>query len=118
MNPLEKHLKEVINPCWNFAQRAKTFEDELQNCILGLVGEAGELADNVKKMLYHTEKPAGTYRPKMLLESGDVGFYWVKFNDLMGFELDDILAENRKKLESRHPELGKVEERFAGDYIR
>lgn len=117
MNPLEKHLATVINPAWNYAGRCKTRNDEIMNATLGLVGEAGETGDQVKKMMFHTEKPEAFHREKIVSELGDVFFYATKLMDLLGITLGEVLDVNRAKLESRHPELGKVTERFAVGYI-
>lgn len=114
-NPLEQHLKEVINPCWNYAGRIDSPEGHLQNAVLGLVGEAGEVADIVKKMLYHTS--GLDYTEKLKHELGDVAFYFAKVMELSGLSLEDVLQANREKLQSRHPELGVVSERFGTGYI-
>jgi NTP pyrophosphatase (non-canonical NTP hydrolase) len=114
----KKHLEEVINPCWNYAGRCDTWKDEVHNAVLGLAGEAGETADQVKKMFYHTEKKEGHHKDKLVHELGDVFFYTIKFMDLMGITLSEVLEANREKLQSRHPELGKVKERFSDGYIK
>lgn len=116
----EKHLHEVINPSWNYMGAAETWEDEVDNCVLGLVGEAGELANKVKKMWYHTRPGEDTshYIDEIELEEGDILYYIAKLNDLLKFKLDRVLAKNKAKLESRHPELGKVETRFGEGYIK
>jgi NTP pyrophosphatase (non-canonical NTP hydrolase) len=115
-NPLEVHLNEVVNPAWNFAGRIKDYDGHLQNAAIGLAAEAGEVLDIVKKMVYHTE--GVDYTEKMKHELGDVCFYLAKTLELTGLTLEEVLAANREKLESRHPELGKVKERFADGYIR
>ena len=108
----KKHLDEIINPAWNFASRCKTWQDEAMNAVLGLGGEAGEIVDQCKKMFYHTEKPFDFHRAKLVSELGDSLFYHIKFMELMGITVEEALADNRSKLESRHPELGKVTERY------
>jgi NTP pyrophosphatase (non-canonical NTP hydrolase) len=118
MSKLKKHLEEVINPAWNFAGRAKTVEDEKLNAYIGLSSEAGELLDILKKERFHSPKEPGFYRDKKLSEFGDVFYYLLKAMDLDNFTVKEVLAYNRKKLESRHPELGKVTERFGKDAIR
>lgn len=117
-NEFQKHLDEVINKTWNYAGRCQTHKDEVMNAVLGLAGEAGETADQVKKFYYHAEKSDEFHKDKLTQELGDVFFYAIKFMDLMGISLDEVLAANRAKLQSRHPELGKVTERFADGYIR
>lgn len=115
MDIWQKHLNEVVNSCWNYAGRINDFDGHISNAVLGLTGESGEVADVLKKMLYHTEKD---YREKMLYELGDVAFYLLKTIELMGFSNEEVLAANRKKLESRHPEMGVVDVRFGTDAIR
>jgi NTP pyrophosphatase (non-canonical NTP hydrolase) len=114
----KKHLDEVINPCWNFAGRCDSKEDEITNAILGLGGEAGEIVDQVKKMLFHSPKPEGFHRAKLVSEFGDSFFYHIKAMELLGITLEECLAQNREKLQSRHPELGKVTERFGPEAIK
>lgn len=118
MAKLKRHLKEVINPVWNFAGRASSVEMEKLNAYIGLSSESGELLDILKKEVFHTPKPSEFYRDKKLSEFGDVLYYLTKAADLEGFTFKEILAYNKKKLESRHPELGKVGERFGKDAIR
>lgn len=114
----KSHLENVINVCWNYAGRCDTHKDQVMNAILGLGGEAGEIVDQVKKMYYHTEKPEGFHRAKLVSEFGDSFFYHIKAMDLLGITLEEVLAENRRKLASRHPEMGQVTERFGVDYIK
>lgn len=118
VNPLEDHLKEVVNKTWNYAKRCQTFEDHVLNAVLGLAGEAGEVADLHKKMLFHSEREAGFYQEKLKHELGDVCFYLAKVLELYGFTLEEVLAANKEKLASRHPELGTVTERFQQGYIK
>lgn len=121
------HLNEVIAKTWNYAKRSLNVKDEMMNAVLGLCGETGEVADIFKKAFYHTEKDDAEdyYGPKLTLELGDVLFYWLKVVDLSKPEgtttdeyIDQIIAANRAKLASRHPELGQVTERFGADAIR
>lgn len=118
MDNLDTHLQEVINPAWNFAHRADTLDKEKLNALIGLASEAGETLDILKKQLFHTEKPEEFFREKYLSELGDVIYYWTKSVDLLGFTIEEILAYNKTKLQSRHPELGVVTERFGKDAIR
>lgn len=118
MSKFDKHLEEVINPAWNFAGRCTTKDQEKLNALIGLASEAGETLDIAKKQFFHTEKSEEAFRDKYLSELGDVIFYWLKSVDLLGFTHKEVLDYNKKKLESRHPELGKVTERFGKDAIR
>lgn len=115
---LDQHYKNVVTRCWNYAKRCKTKNDHLMNAVLGLAGEAGEVADQVKKMCYHSKKPLAFHREKLVSELGDVFFYAIKFMKLMGITLEEVIEANTAKLQSRHPELGKVQERFMNGYIK
>lgn len=88
------------------------------NALIGLASEAGETLDIGKKMWFHSEKPFDYFRPKLVLELGDILYYFLKVLDEFGITVDEVLAGNKKKLESRHPELGVVTERFGKDAIR
>jgi len=88
------------------------------NALVGLASEAGETLDIGKKMWFHTEKPFSEFRAKLVLELGDILYYFLKTLDLFGITMEEVVDGNRAKLESRHPELGKVTERFSGNYIR
>jgi len=118
MDALNKHYEEVVAPCWNYAKRCNTWNDHVNNAALGLAGEGGEVADQVKKMLYHTEKPLEFHKQKVTQELGDVVFYMLKLMNILDISMDDVLTANREKLQSRHPELGQVVERFGEGYIR
>ncbi len=117
-SPLERHLDEVVNVSWNFASRIQTQEGHEQNALIGLASEAGETLDVGKKMWFHSEKPEGFWREKLLSELGDVIYYWLKALDVFGFSIQEVLAYNQKKLESRHPEFGVVSERFGKEAIK
>lgn len=112
------HLKDVVNETWNFSKRLDTPEKHEMNAFVGLASEAGETLDIIKKKQFHTEKPSEEFREKLLYELGDIIYYWLKAVELCGFTHTEVIEGNREKLASRHPELGKVKERFSGDYIR
>lgn len=99
----DEHLEQVINKSWNFAGKLESERDHILNAVLGLAGEAGEVADLHKKMFYHTDKDGR--QEELLNELGDVAFYLIKVLDLYGWKLEDALEVNRTKLMKRHPKF-------------
>jgi NTP pyrophosphatase (non-canonical NTP hydrolase) len=68
---------------------------------LGLAGEAGEVADIVKKSQYAVAQPVD--REKLLLELGDALWYLTYIAGHYGLTLEEVMAANIGKLERRHP---------------
>lgn len=68
---------------------------------LGVAGEAGEVADIIKKELGH-----GHVRDaeKMAKEIGDVLWYLAVLADEYGYNLSDIATMNIEKLKARYPD--------------
>ncbi len=69
---------------------------------LGLSGEAGEVADKVKKVIRDRD---GIFdesaREDIMLELGDVLWYVSQLSSELGFELEEIAKANLYKLASR-----------------
>lgn len=76
------------------------FKDKLSNYALGLTGEAGEVADLIKKALYHGHKLDSVEIKK---ELGDVMHYVAGLAEFLGFTLEEIGFENIEKLKTRYP---------------
>lgn len=75
--------------------------DELAIIALGLAGEAGEVADYVKKVRAHG-KPMN--RDALAKELGDVLYYIARAASSLGFALSEVAQANVSKLRARYPE--------------
>lgn len=73
----------------------------LSNVGLGLTGEAGEVADLIKKHLHHGHE---LNREHLAKELGDVAWYLAVGAHIIGYKLEDILQMNVNKLRARYPE--------------
>ena len=71
---------------------------------LGLAGEAGEVADVVKKVVHHRHPLDGAAREKLIKELGDVLWYVAHAASVLGVTLDDVAAANVEKLRRRYPD--------------
>lgn len=89
--------KEMVRP---FASPAE-FRDRMACGGLGLAGEAGEAADQVKKYLYHGHS---LDLPKLKNELGDILWYVATLADALDMSLGDVAQGNVDKLKRRYPE--------------
>lgn len=69
---------------------------------LGLVGEAGEVADKIKKILRDSDGVVSEIkREELKKELGDVLWYLAQLATELNLSLEEIAALNIKKLQSR-----------------
>ena len=69
---------------------------------LGLAGEAGEVADKVKKVIRdHNGEFSEELKLEIAKELGDVLWYCANISHDMGFTLDTIAKLNIEKIQSR-----------------
>lgn len=68
---------------------------------LGLCGESGELAENLKKVIFHGHP---LNEAALRNELGDVLWYWVFLCETLGFAVDDVMTANVEKRRKRFPE--------------
>jgi len=87
------------------ARKTAIYPDKDKNFIyptLGLVGESGEVAEKIKKIL-RDKKGIFDYESKLALkkELGDVLWYLSNLCDELDFSLSDVANENLEKLNLR-----------------
>lgn len=69
---------------------------------LGMAGEAGEVADKVKKVIRDNNADFSPLKcEEIALEIGDVMWYCAVLADRIGYRLDTIARMNNRKLKSR-----------------
>ncbi|TSC68247.1 MAG: MazG family pyrophosphatase [Parcubacteria group bacterium Gr01-1014_72] len=89
------------------AKKTDTYQDKpphdrLFYATLGLVGESGEVAEKVKKILRDQRGAVSEEkRQELKKELGDVLWYVAKFARELEFTLDEVAAGNIEKLYSR-----------------
>ncbi len=82
-------------------------EHVLTYSALGLTGESGEVAEMIKKAVYHGHP---LDREALCKELGDVLWYLSVMAEGLGISLEEIAVKNIEKLRARYPE-GFSEER-------
>lgn len=75
--------------------------DRLINFGLGIVGEAGEVADHVKKVIFHGHEMD---KDKLIEELGDNLWYIATLATTAGTTLEKVMEMNVLKLKLRYPD--------------
>jgi NTP pyrophosphatase (non-canonical NTP hydrolase) len=82
--------------------RDKDAPDEFMHLVLGLVGEAGEIAEKVKKLVRDKNGDLGQLdRDDIAAELGDVLWYAAVLANFLGLSLNDVAQRNVDKLADR-----------------
>ena len=104
---------EATRDCDVFLDRIEELQDgdmvwsQPQRLLTGAIGicsEGGELLDIVKKIIFQGKEPSEELRNKVKNELGDVRWYVQQVLITMEWDLEEVLAENTKKLSGRYPE--------------
>jgi len=83
---------------WNGKE---AFSQQTLNAALGVAGEAGEVADMVKKLFFHQHP---TTSEELMTELGDVLYYVATLAGIWGFPLEAVAQMNIEKLKKRYPD--------------
>ena len=81
-------------------QRTAGDKMTLEHIALGTAGEAGELADEIKKHVYHGHDLDVDH---LINEGGDVLWYLARLATRLGTTLEEMASRNLRKLEKRYP---------------
>jgi NTP pyrophosphatase (non-canonical NTP hydrolase) len=68
---------------------------------LGLAGEAGEVADTIKKAVFHQH---GINRDELIKELGDVLWYVAALCSKLDVPMSEVMERNIEKLKKRYPD--------------
>ena len=101
-----------INDYQKQAEKTDTFNDAIPvtdlttpgfvEKALGLSGEAGEVADKIKKIIRDKNgKLAEEDKHEIVLELGDVLWYVANISRVLGVPLEEVAAKNLEKLAAR-----------------
>jgi NTP pyrophosphatase (non-canonical NTP hydrolase) len=84
-------------------QSMKNFQSRLNTSGLGLAGEAGEVADLIKKLTLHGMKWNEEVRKKLVNEVGDILWY-IAFtaHNVLDVSIEEIMQANVDKLKLRY----------------
>lgn len=77
-----------------------TYTESLILTALGLSGEAGEVTDYIKKVIFHSYTLDDI---KLKKELGDVLWYIAYIASVRGYTLSEIMQINLDKLKARYP---------------
>lgn len=94
----------TMNKYQVLAQRtatANTISGKIENGILGLCGETGEIADIWKKYLHQGHE---LDKAHMIEELGDVLWYCAELAVGLGVDLAEVADRNIEKLRKRYPD--------------
>lgn len=94
------YRQEVMRNCPNFSN--DTIEKKLSLAGLGVAGEAGEVADLIKKILHH-DVALPAVREKLIKEMGDVYWYLEYLCAAIDTTQEEVQITNVQKLHARHP---------------
>lgn len=75
----------------------------LMTASIGLASEGGEFSEIVKKMAFQGKPYTEENRFHMKRELGDIIWYWINACRALGYDPNEVIAENVTKLESRYP---------------
>jgi len=93
------NLKEYQELCRKTSKKFNTKEKEILTWGLGIAGEAGDVAGCIKKTFSHDNDQKTGIKENI----GDTLWYIAMICNFFGWDLEEVLKENIKKLKERYP---------------
>lgn len=90
--------REAVERTW---KKGETIQEDLSNMALGIAGEAGEIADSIKKVIHHGHI---LDREETIEEIGDLEYYLTQLKKYLKVSDEYIREMNIHKLKKRYPE--------------
>lgn len=94
-----------------FIRRVEKIRDEqnqnISRLLTGAVGlscESGEFLEIVKKIVFQGKELNDANREHLIVEMGDIMWYFAQACMALGITLDEVLIRNTVKLSARYPE--------------
>lgn len=82
-------------------KKTKDVTPRIEHAVFGIVTEAGELMDSLKKAKIYGQK---LDKVNLVEEAGDVMWYLAILSDALNVSFEDIWDKNIRKLKARFPE--------------
>lgn len=98
---VKKYVESVLktkSPHYN----PENIHPDLVHSVLGLVTEAGELADIIKRAYFYGKGPESVDRDHIVEELGDLMWYLALASAHLDVPIEDIMAKNIAKLKARY----------------
>ena len=95
------NLKEYQQLCKVTAKKMENKDLELSNWGLGVAGEAGDIASCIKKVVFHKNEAV---KEGIKENIGDMMWYASMICNSLGWDFEEVLEENIKKLNARYPQ--------------
>lgn len=100
LNDYARFVGTLFAPGGEAHSRLSAAHLELLHASLGITGEAGEVADAVKKSIFYN-RPLDI--DNIVEELGDIMFYVQAMAGLVGSDLESVIEANYTKLAKRYP---------------
>ena len=94
-------LNEYQKQAGRTANDGKGKNEQVANFVIGLVAEGGEVADILKKVLFHGHD---LDKEELISELGDVLWYLSQVAQVYDITLEEVANKNIQKLYKRYPQ--------------